>query len=83
MTGGRIPTDVFGPVWGDGGVASSARDLARFTEALFGGELVSGPTLGAMVACTSRFGRTRGYGLGVMTHRALRRRRGPRSARSS
>ena len=69
VTGGRIPTDSFGPVWGDGGVASSARDLARFTEALFGGELVSAPMLGAMVARTSRFGRKRGYGLGVMTRR--------------
>jgi len=67
VTGGRIPSDASGPIWGDGGVASSAQDLARFTEALFTGELVSAPTLGAMVARSSRFGRKRGYGLGVMT----------------
>ena len=35
-----MPTDVVGPIWGDGPVASSALDLARFTEALFGGELL-------------------------------------------
>jgi D-alanyl-D-alanine carboxypeptidase len=69
VTGGRIPTDAIGPVWGDGGIASSAQDLARFTEALFGGELVSAGSLAAMVARSSRFGRTRGYGLGVMLRR--------------
>jgi D-alanyl-D-alanine carboxypeptidase len=69
VTGGRIPNDALGPVWGDGGIASSALELARFTEALFGGELVSAPTLRAMTARTSRFGRKGGYGLGVMTTR--------------
>ena len=67
VTGGRVPTDALGPVWGDGGIASSAQDLARFTEALFTGELVSAQTLGAMVSRRSRFGRKAGYGLGVMT----------------
>jgi D-alanyl-D-alanine carboxypeptidase len=69
VTRGRVPTDAIGPVWGDGGIASSALDLARFTEALFGGELVSARTLGAMTARTSRFGRKAGYGLGVMCTR--------------
>ena len=69
VTRGRVPTDALGPVWGDGGIASSALDLARFTEALFGGELVSGRSLRAMTARTSRFGRKGGYGLGVMTTR--------------
>lgn len=66
VTGGRVPTDAVGPVWGDGGIASSAQDLARFTEALFTGELVRAQTLGAMVARTSRLNRKAGYGLGVM-----------------
>jgi D-alanyl-D-alanine carboxypeptidase len=69
VTRGRIPTDALGPVWGDGGIAASALDLARFTEALFGGELVNTRTLGAMTARTSRFARRGGYGLGVMTSR--------------
>ena len=69
VTGGRIPNDALGPVWGDGGIASSAQDLARFTEALFGGELLSGAALGELVTRSSRFGRRRGYGLGVMTSR--------------
>ena len=66
VTGGVVPTDALGPVWGDGGIASSAQDLARFTEALFTGELVSTQTLGAMVSRRSRLGRKAGYGLGVM-----------------
>jgi D-alanyl-D-alanine carboxypeptidase len=67
VTGGRVPTDALGPVWGDGGIASSAQDLARFTEALFTAELVNPQTLGAMVSRSSRLGRKAGYGLGVMT----------------
>lgn len=66
VTGGRLPSDTIGPVWGDGGLASSAADLARFTEALFAGELVGPSALAAMVRRSSRFGRTAGYGLGVM-----------------
>ena len=69
VTRGRVPTDALGPVWGDGGIASSALDLARFTEALFGGELVNAPTLAAMTRRTSRFGRRGGYGLGVIITR--------------
>jgi D-alanyl-D-alanine carboxypeptidase len=68
-TGGRVPGDAFGPIWGDGAVASSALDLARFTEALFGGELVGRAGLRAMVTRVSRFGRRRGYGLGVQLER--------------
>jgi D-alanyl-D-alanine carboxypeptidase len=69
VTGGRLPTDTIGPVWGDGGIASSGADLARFTEALFAGELLGPPALAAMVRRSSRFGRTAGYGLGVMVRR--------------
>ena len=66
---GPIPTHAFGEIWGDGPVASSAHDLARFTEALFGGELLAPGTLRAMVRRTDRFPRGRGYGLGVMLYR--------------
>ena len=69
VTRGRVPTDALGPIWGDGGIASSALDLARFTEALFGGELVGASTLAAMTRRTSRFGRRGGYGLGVIITR--------------
>ena len=69
LTGGRMPNDVVGPIWGDGPVAGSALDLARFTEALFAGELVSRDSLRAMVRRTSRFGRRYGYGLGVQLKR--------------
>ncbi len=40
-TGGRIPGDALGEVWTDGGIMASAEDLAVFTEALFGGNLLS------------------------------------------
>jgi D-alanyl-D-alanine carboxypeptidase len=66
VTRGHVPTDALGPVWGDGGIASCAQDLARFTEALFTGKLVSAQTLGAIVSRSSRLSRQAGYGLGVM-----------------
>jgi hypothetical protein len=64
-----VPTHAFGGIWGDGPVASGAHDLARFTEALFGGELLAEASLRAMVRRVSRFSRGRGYGLGVMLSR--------------
>ena len=69
VTGGRVPSDAIGPVWGDGGVAASAADLARFFEALFAGELVTPAMLGQMVARRSRMGRGTGYGLGLTIQR--------------
>jgi D-alanyl-D-alanine carboxypeptidase len=66
VTGGRVPTDAIGPVWGDGGIASSAIDLARFTEALLSGELLEPRTLREMLAPGPRR-RLPAYGLGVMT----------------
>ena len=48
LAGGRTPSDVIGPVWTDGGIAASARDLARFSAALFAGEIVSRRTVARM-----------------------------------
>ena len=47
-TGGRIPSDAIGEVWTDGGIASSAEDLAAFTEALFSGRLLRDQTVEEM-----------------------------------
>ena len=43
-----IGTNYFGPVWTDGGLASTAADLARFGDALFGGRILDRPTLALM-----------------------------------
>jgi len=48
VPGFGISTDNFGPVWTDGGLASTAEDLARFGDALFGGRILDAPTLRAM-----------------------------------
>lgn len=40
-TGERMPSDAWGEVWTDGGIAASAEDLAVFTEALFSGNMLS------------------------------------------
>jgi D-alanyl-D-alanine carboxypeptidase len=63
-----VTAEAFGPIWGDGPVASSALDLARFTEALFGGELIGPEMLREMTRRTDRHGR-RSYGLGVQLKR--------------
>jgi D-alanyl-D-alanine carboxypeptidase len=68
LAGGRVPNDAIGPVWGDGGVASTALDLAHFTEALLVGELVSPPTRRAMVAPSPRR-HLASYGLGLISRR--------------
>jgi D-alanyl-D-alanine carboxypeptidase len=56
-----ISSDYWGPVWGDGGLASTAPDLARFGDALFAGKLVSQQTLNTMLS----FSGPDGYGLGI------------------
>jgi D-alanyl-D-alanine carboxypeptidase len=58
--GGRVPNDAIGPVWTDGGLAATARDVARFTDALLGGRLLAPTTLAEMTS-----GGEDDYGLGV------------------
>ncbi|HET7292285.1 MAG TPA: serine hydrolase domain-containing protein [Vicinamibacteria bacterium] len=62
---GSVPTSLWGPVWTDNGIMCTAREAARFTDALFRGQLVRPETLTAMTA----FNLPEGYGLGV-THNA-------------
>jgi len=45
-----VPTYDWGPVWTDGGIAATAIGVARFTDALFGGSLVSKRSLATMLA---------------------------------
>ncbi len=47
-TGGSMPSDAWGEVWTDGGIAASAEDLAVFTEALFNGCLLRPQTVEEM-----------------------------------
>jgi D-alanyl-D-alanine carboxypeptidase len=61
VAGLGIASDYWGPVWGDGGLASTAPDLARFGDALFAGKLVSSQTLNAMLS----FSGPDDYGLGI------------------
>lgn len=44
-----VPTYDWGPVWTDGGVAATALGVARFTDALFGGQLVTSASLETML----------------------------------
>ena len=55
-----ISADYWGPVWTDGGLASTATDLARFAQALFSGRLVSPRTLAQMTNTGPN-----DYGLGI------------------
>ncbi len=48
IRGYGLGDDNWGPVWTDGGLASTATDLARFGDALFAGHLVRRATLGEM-----------------------------------
>jgi D-alanyl-D-alanine carboxypeptidase len=57
-----IPSDFWGPVWTDGGLAGTAEDLARFGDGLFGGRLLKPATLATMTHL-DRFG----GGLGLMS----------------
>ena len=60
-TGVHIPTDVWGPLWTDGGIAATGMDVAQFFDRLFGGQLLQPATLAEMV----RPGPDRSYGLGT------------------
>lgn len=59
-----VPTDVVGPVWTDGGVVTTAREAARFGDALNRGRLLSPGTLTEMLRPTPASGTDR-YGLGT------------------
>ncbi len=48
VPGYGIGSDTLGPVWTDGGLATTALDLARFGDGLFGGRLVTAATLAQM-----------------------------------
>jgi D-alanyl-D-alanine carboxypeptidase len=50
-----IPSDFWGPVWTDGGLAGTAEDLARFGDGLFEGRLLNLATLKTMTHL-DRFG---------------------------
>jgi len=60
LPGGRIATDVWGPVWTDGGLATTAPDLARFMDALMGDRLLPPGTAARMVPVGGEL-----YGLGL------------------
>ena len=44
-----VPSDYWGPVWTDGGLASTSPDLARFGDALFRGRILKPKTVKEMV----------------------------------
>jgi D-alanyl-D-alanine carboxypeptidase len=50
-----VPSDFWGPVWTDGGLASTSEDLARFGDGLFEGRLLNAKTLKTM-SHLDRFG---------------------------
>lgn len=55
--------------WTGGGVASTERDLLRFSLALWNGELISRQLLGEMTKPVGRFNLGMHYGLGLMEYR--------------
>ncbi|HUZ28738.1 MAG TPA: serine hydrolase domain-containing protein [Solirubrobacteraceae bacterium] len=59
-----ISSDYWGPVWTDGGLASTSTDLARFGQALFAGRLINRKTL-AQMTVMGPFD----YGLGIFDQR--------------
>jgi D-alanyl-D-alanine carboxypeptidase len=50
-----VPADYWGPVWTDGGIASTSPDLARFGDALFRGKILKPATVKKMTRA-NRFG---------------------------
>jgi D-alanyl-D-alanine carboxypeptidase len=50
-----VPADYWGPVWTDGGLATTAQDLARFGDGLFEGRLLRSKTVKKMTRL-NRFG---------------------------
>ena len=65
---GACPRTRSGPVWGDGGIAASAGELARFLEALLAGELVAARDAARDGPARAR-ARAPAYGLGIMARR--------------
>ncbi len=63
IPGYGVSSGVWGPVFTDGGLATSSVDLARFANALLGGQLVSATTVREM----TRIGRG-DYGFGLRGH---------------
>lgn len=59
-----VPTDIIGPVWTDGGVVTTAREVARFFDALNRGKLLSPATFMAMLTPSPQSGSDL-YGLGT------------------
>lgn len=58
---GRLPNDIWDPIWTDGGVVASAADVGRFLDGLaVSGRLLSASWLQRMLA-----GAYQGYGLGI------------------
>ncbi|ADB48711.1 serine hydrolase domain-containing protein [Conexibacter woesei] len=59
-----VPSDAFGPVWTDGGIATTALDAARFSDGLYrAGALLRPRTLATMTHTPGA--RFRGHGLGT------------------
>ena len=56
VTGGRVPTDAIGPVWGDGGLAASAADSRALLRGPVRGRARVAGTLHEMAARRSRWG---------------------------
>jgi D-alanyl-D-alanine carboxypeptidase len=63
---GRVPTDYWGEVWTDGGLATTPSDLARIGNALYAGSLLSPQSVAEMLPHGSN-----GWGLGTFGKRAL------------
>lgn len=57
-----VPNDAIGQVWTDGGIATSARELAKFTQALLRGKLLRRASLQAMKSGSDA---NLGYGMGL------------------
>lgn len=61
LPGGRIAADVWGPVWTDGGLATTAPELARFLDALMRDRLLPAGVAARMVPAAGE-----PYGLGLI-----------------
>lgn len=65
-TNNTLPSHTVGEVWTDGGIATSAEDLAMLTEALFEGRLLSPATVDDMTRRSTSRGSAGGGVLGVL-----------------
>jgi D-alanyl-D-alanine carboxypeptidase len=65
---GRVPTDYWGEVWTDGGLATTASGLARIGNALYAGDLLSPASVRAMLPPGPH-----GWGLGTFYKHAVGR----------